>query len=201
MYLVRNAKQKKRKTWPKKIANNNTIWHTWSACVCLCVFSRTQHSEPKDGTWKGEEDHVTLGIPYVTPPTLFFFISSPLVSLFSHEHLRWFRVSSCHVVRALSQGDRKGQTDKQIERKRKILYWLAHVTNSYHYHHHHTHSDSITQSRQKQPKPQRGGRPVILKPPYRCAIITTQYNNQKWEKKERIWLYTHSTTTSTYKEK
>ena len=134
-------------------------------------------------------------------PTLFFFISSPLVALFSHEHLRWFRVSSCHVVRALSQGDRKGQTDKQIERKRKILYWLAHVTNSYHYHHHHTHSDSITQSRQKQPKPQRGGRPVILKPPYRCAIITTQYNNQKWEKKERIWLYTHSSTTSTYKEK
>ena len=91
MYLVRNAKQKKRKTWPKKIANNNTIWHTWSACVCLCVFSRTQHSEPKDGTWKGEEDHVTLGTPYVTPPNslLLYFISfgcplfswtSPLVS-------------------------------------------------------------------------------------------------------------------------
>jgi hypothetical protein len=60
-------------------------------------------------------------------PTLFFFISSPLVALFSHEHLRWFRVSSCHVVRALSQGDRKGQTDKQIERKRKRFSIALHM--------------------------------------------------------------------------
>lgn len=44
-------------------------------------------------------------------------------------------------------------------------------------------------------KPQRGGRPLIPKPPDRCAIITsTMQQSKKEEKETNLLVYTHSST-------